>query len=252
MSLLDLADFVCSPLCPCWIWRILFPHLDVLCGFGGFCLLTLVSLLDFADFVFSPWCSCWIWRILFPTLNVLVGFGRFCFLTVMSLLDLADFVSSPWCPCCIRRILFPHLDVLVVFGGFFVSSPWCPCCIWRIFCFLTLMSLLDLADFVCSSSFHFSVFPSLDSLAVCWWCCCSPSAPTMPTSSAIPYKSKAAQHLPGIKGTVSRAGLGFWWHKRIDLGLKKRRAWFVYIFFFMSLRFYRGITSSWKCEFALA
>ncbi len=28
-------------------------------------------------------------------------------------------------------------------------------------------------------------------------------------------------------GTVSRAVLGFWWHKRIDLGLKKRRAWFL-------------------------
>ncbi len=83
-----------------------------------------------------------------------------------------------------------HLDVLVGFGGF---------------CFLTLMSLLDLEDFVCSSSFHFSVRPSLDSVAVC----CSPSAPTMPTSSAIPYRSKAAQHLPGIKGTVSRAVLGF-------------------------------------------
>ena len=33
-----------------------------------------------------------------------------------------------------------------------------------------------------------------------------------------------------VKGTVSRAGLGFWWHKWINLGLNKCRAWFLYFF----------------------
>ncbi len=31
-----------------------------------------------------------------------------------------------------------------------------------------------------------------------------------------------------FKGTVSRAGLGFWWHKWIDLGQNKRRAWLIF------------------------
>ncbi len=37
-----------------------------------------------------------------------------------------------------------------------------------------------------------------------------------------------------LKGLVSRAGLGFWWHKWIDLGLNKRRAWFIFYFFLES------------------
>ncbi len=34
-----------------------------------------------------------------------------------------------------------------------------------------------------------------------------------------------------VKGAVSRTGLGFWWHKWIDLGLNKRRAWYLFLLF---------------------
>jgi hypothetical protein len=44
-----------------------------------------------------------------------------------------------------------------------------------------------------------------------------------------------------IKGTVSLAGLGFWWHTWIDLGQNKRRAWLIFLIFFMSFRIFRAI-----------
>ncbi len=37
-----------------------------------------------------------------------------------------------------------------------------------------------------------------------------------------------------FKGTVSRALLGFWWHIWIDIDLKKRRAWFLIFFRYLS------------------
>jgi hypothetical protein len=57
-----------------------------------------------------------------------------------------------------------------------------------------------------------------------------------------------------LKGTVSQAGLGFWWHKCIDLGQNERRAWFfLFIFLDVSPNLQSHLhISSGQCQFALA
>ncbi len=69
----------------------------------------------------------------------------------------------------------------------------------------------------------------------------STSSGTLNTSLATATILPAIQKHKLFKGTVSRAGSGFWWHKWIDLGHKKRRAWFIIFYYvpsnFQSLHF---------------
>jgi hypothetical protein len=46
-----------------------------------------------------------------------------------------------------------------------------------------------------------------------------------------------------FKGTVSRAELGFWWHKWIDLGQKACRDWFIFYIFYTLPQIYRAINT---------
>ncbi len=67
----------------------------------------------------------------------------------------------------------------------------------------------------------------------------STSSGTLNTSLATATILPAHTKHKLFKGTVSRAGLGFWWHKWIYLGQNKRRAWFFF-YFLMSLRIFRA------------
>jgi hypothetical protein len=57
--------------------------------------------------------------------------------------------------------------------------------------------------------------------------------------------TSTTKHLYKIKGTVSRAVSGFWWHKWIDIGLDKRRVWFLFF------RCPSEITELFTCFFRL-